>query len=102
MLGTEHRGRVKGEGKYVTPSTFFNIADPLLEWEKERGMLRKEIAEMKATIEALRGERKAPSGMSSNSVHHEVDTSVDDRIEALCVKQTTAGNSPQVKRDFEV
>ena len=102
VLGPEHRGRVKGEGKYVTPSTFFNIADPHLEWEKEMGMLRKEITEMKATIEALQRERKAPSGMSSNSVHHEVDTSVDDRMEALCVKQTTAGNSPQVKRDFEV
>ena len=50
MLGTEHRGRVKGEGKYVTPSTFFNIADPHLEWEKERGMLRKEIVEMKQQL----------------------------------------------------
>ena len=102
MLGTEHRGRVKGKGKFVTPSIFFNTADPRLEWEKERGMLKKEIAEMKATIEALQGERKAPSGMSSNSVQREVERSIDDKMNALCVKQTTASTNSQVKQPVEV
>ena len=61
-------------------------------------MLKKQLAKREATFEAFRRERKASLAMSNNNVQYEFDTIVDEKMNALCVKQTATSSNQQVKQ----